>query len=190
MGRWADCDALVETAYREFGKVDILVNFLDGVRVDGGWGHEAMELGFAHALEMHLAEPIGQIIVVGDAPPNDRHEVDHHRLHKNQFLKFKRWNEAVYFDEQHDTVTQEGIRVSTVFLPTQGDAVWRQNFHNVATQDGFKEDLDVTHADAGELLTKYITRSILDLLGREKGGSASKDMLEMYERLYGVGHSK
>jgi hypothetical protein len=169
---------------------DNLVNFLDGVRVDGGWGHEAMELGFAHALEMHLAEPIGQIIVVGDAPPNDRHEVDHHRLHKNQFLKFKRWNEAVYFDEQHGTVTQEGIRVSTVFLPTQGDAVWRQNFHNVATQDGFKEDLDVTHADAGELLTKYITRSILDLLGREKGGSAAKDMLEMYERLYGVGHSK
>ncbi len=26
VGRWSDCDALVETAYREFGKVDILVN--------------------------------------------------------------------------------------------------------------------------------------------------------------------
>ena len=26
VGRWGDCDALVETAYREFGRVDILVN--------------------------------------------------------------------------------------------------------------------------------------------------------------------
>lgn len=26
VGRWADCDALVERAYREFGKVDVLVN--------------------------------------------------------------------------------------------------------------------------------------------------------------------
>jgi len=26
VGRWADCDALVDTAYREFGRVDVLVN--------------------------------------------------------------------------------------------------------------------------------------------------------------------
>lgn len=26
VGRWADCDALVEAAYKEFGKVDVLVN--------------------------------------------------------------------------------------------------------------------------------------------------------------------
>src|SRR5690606_22777473 len=26
VGRWADCDALVDAAYKEFGKVDVLVN--------------------------------------------------------------------------------------------------------------------------------------------------------------------
>jgi len=25
-GRWADCDALIERAYGEFGRIDVLVN--------------------------------------------------------------------------------------------------------------------------------------------------------------------
>jgi hypothetical protein len=170
-----------------------LVQFLSDVRVDGGISSEAAELGLAHALRMHEADPVGQVVVIGDAPPHSRQEsqTNHARRHP-ALASMKRFPHPVFFDEVKRELEAASIRVSTVYVPTGGSAAWRKGFHAMATADGFQTDLQDLHANAAEsaaMLTDCITTSILEMLGRERGGTASKDMVEMYKRLYGHGHT-
>ncbi len=70
VGRWSECDALVDTAYREFGRVDVLVN--NAGMSPACPSHEVSEKLFDAVLNLNfkgpfrLASLIGQRMADGD----------------------------------------------------------------------------------------------------------------------------
>ena len=65
VGRWADCDALIDTAYREFGKVDILVNNA-GMSLLYGKLSEVTEAMFDKVVSLNLKGPYRLSAVIGE----------------------------------------------------------------------------------------------------------------------------
>jgi hypothetical protein len=47
-----------------------LIEFLNKIRVDGGWGNEAIEVCFNH---VNSLPEVDQIIIIGDAAANNKH---------------------------------------------------------------------------------------------------------------------
>ena len=161
---------------------ETLVTFLNKANAAGGWGREAIEIGFAHAMKMHAVESISQIIVVGDAPPNTRDDSDMKRAGRS--FSPKKWKEQVYFDTVHAAAVDESIVVSTVYVDTQNNSAWRQGFVSMAANDGFVEDIDINNKEAGATLCYQFSKCILQHLSKDKGSS----MVSEYEKLYGKGY--
>lgn len=65
VGRWSDCDALVDTAYRAFGKVDILVNNA-GMSLLYGKLSEVTEAMFDKVVSLNLKGPYRLSAVIGE----------------------------------------------------------------------------------------------------------------------------
>jgi NAD(P)-dependent dehydrogenase (short-subunit alcohol dehydrogenase family) len=65
VGRWGDCDALVDAAYREFGKVDILVNNA-GMSLLYGKLSEVTEAMFDKVVSLNLKGPYRLSAVIGE----------------------------------------------------------------------------------------------------------------------------
>ncbi|MEN9317025.1 MAG: hypothetical protein RIS35_3418 [Pseudomonadota bacterium] len=65
VGRWADCDTLIDTAYREFGKVDILVNNA-GMSLLYGKLSEVTEAMFDKVVSLNLKGPYRLSAVIGE----------------------------------------------------------------------------------------------------------------------------
>ena len=64
VGKWADLDALVETAYREFGRIDVLVNNA-GMSPVAGTSLETSEELFDKVLSVNLKGPFRLAAQVG-----------------------------------------------------------------------------------------------------------------------------
>ncbi len=62
-GRWADCDALVEQAYAEFGRIDVLVN--NAGMSPACPSHEVSEALFDSVLNLNFKGPFRLAIQVG-----------------------------------------------------------------------------------------------------------------------------
>ena len=65
VGRWADCDALIEAAYKEFGRVDILVNNA-GMSLLYGKLSEVTEAMFDKVVSLNLKGPYRLSAVIGE----------------------------------------------------------------------------------------------------------------------------
>lgn len=63
LGRWDQCDALVETAYREFGRVDILVN--NAGMSPGCPSHEVTEKLFDAVVNLNFKGPFRLASLIG-----------------------------------------------------------------------------------------------------------------------------
>lgn len=65
VGRWADCDALIDIAYREFGKVDVLVNNA-GMSLLYGKLSDVTEAMFDKVVSLNLKGPYRLSAVIGE----------------------------------------------------------------------------------------------------------------------------
>ena len=109
----ADESMLLESSSWETAP-DRLRQFTAGLSANFGMGHEAIEVGLQHALAEHAKEPIGQIILVGDMPPNTRKEVDRRREHHGEsFWAGTKFAQKVYFEDMIRQVHDQGIPVHT-----------------------------------------------------------------------------
>ena len=97
-----------------------LFNFLKNVVASYGWGREAVELGVYHAVQQHLVEPISQVIIIGDAPPNTRAESD---LKRAEYTNSSRFPNPVYFDDQRAALMEAGVIVHAFYTPTASRVV-------------------------------------------------------------------
>ena len=94
-------------------KADNLKTFLKPIDVDGGWGPEAVELGFYHA---EKESELSQIILIGDAPPNPVNEFNSKRDHQGKDF----WNQHFPGLSHHEThlknLVSRGIQVHSMYL--------------------------------------------------------------------------
>ncbi len=92
-----------------------LFKFLQGVRASYGNGYrEGVELGLHHAVQQHSAEPISQVIIIGDAPPNTRAQSEGKR---NKYPT-SRFPNQLYFDDQRAALMEAGVVVHAFYTPT------------------------------------------------------------------------
>jgi hypothetical protein len=92
-----------------------LFTFLQGVVATHGYGYrEGVELGLYHALQQHAAEPVAQVIIIGDAPPNTRAQ----SVSKRARCPTSRFPNPVYFDEQRAALAEAGVVVHAFYTPT------------------------------------------------------------------------
>jgi len=78
-------------------KADGLVEFMKGIRVAGGWGNEAIEIGLWHANQQALTKKgLSQVILIGDAPPNTVDEVNYKRNSQRKYFVLDYWSRTKY----------------------------------------------------------------------------------------------
>lgn len=162
-------------------KADNLFTFLDKVRASGGWGREAAELGLYHGLQENAKEPITQIIVIGDAPPNTSSES--HQKRKDKGYNYPRFPDPILFSDVRKQLENEGVVVHAFYVPTWGGESERMDFHKMAVNGGKQHVIDIHKSDAADALMEAVCKRVLfaSATSQEKGD----EMIEKYNKLYG-----
>ena len=81
-----------------------LMEFLNKIRVDGGWGNEAIEVCFNHVNNLSDVD-VDQIIIIGDAAANTKYETKQRRNSRTI-----NWVEKGYPDTTIEIETAELIK--------------------------------------------------------------------------------
>jgi hypothetical protein len=154
-----------------------LQQFLDTVSPCYGMGNEAIEIALWHVNQQHAIDPVGQVVIIGDMPPNTPEEV----LHKRQERSWVGTNFDVPTDfvvELAELVRNE-IKVHAFYV----DSDARAAFELMSQQSGGEPNyLDVDSPQAGEELTDLVTRHILAQQGGESKGAI---LVAAYDAKYG-----
>jgi hypothetical protein len=140
-----------------------LQQFLDSVEARYGLGNEAIEIALWHVNEQHAKETVGQVVIIGDRPPNTRGEVTARRdLQPWDGTPFAR---PTYFEDEFERIVQNEIKVHAFYLNSDCQLA----FEAMARESGGESNyLDVNSPTAGEELTDLVTRHIL----MQQGGTA------------------
>jgi hypothetical protein len=158
--------------------------FMKTIDVAGGWGNEAIEIGLWHAnqeLDQHPDDKF-EVIIIGDAPANTEPEVTAKRAKGNwASTKFSR---PCYWEKEMEALKSKKVRVNTFYVKNKQETV--ANFtaiRNAGHPGGRCEFLDVNSPIGAEMLTSFITTTILSNVGGDEKG---KELVEKYEAMFPV----
>jgi len=158
-----------------------LRTFLDTISVDGGWGNEAIELGFAHAkneieraIQMN-APRVSQVVLIGDAPPNTRDDVTTKRTSRRNDLAPAAYQQPTYWEDELAAITSHHVPVHTFYLQQR----CKQAFEEIAARsNGESHPLDVNQSKSEEL-TNLLTTQVL-----QSYDGVGMQMAEEYRQKY------
>ena len=161
-------------------KPDNLRTFMNNIEVEGGWGNEAIEIGLWYANKEYEREPITQVILIGDAPPNTKTEV---QLKRNRFgedyWKNTKFANATYYEDELAKLISNNIPVHGFFV----DARAEKSFKKIATKSrGRSEMLDINSPSGSQMLTDFVSEEILRNVGGALQGNA---LVEAYRSKFG-----
>ena len=151
-----------------------LIKFLESVEASGGWGNEAIEIGFYHA---NREEDLSQIILIGDACPNTIEEIQT----KRNDARFKSiWdNSAIYKDptdykKELEILMKKKIKVHTFYVHDNAKEIFTEisNFTN-----GSFKFLNINSDDGSTDLMNLVNIEILNSIGGEK-------LVKSYEKIF------
>ncbi len=154
-----------------------LKQYLDPIKVEGGYGNEAIEIGLWHANCEHSKKAISEVILIGDAAPNTKNQVESNRKIKGENY----WANSVYstkthWDKELNTLRKNDIPVHAFYLEYGAKA----SFEKIAMYtNATHRKLDIDSSSGKDLLTDIITRRILDSIG-------GQDLVNAYDREYDV----
>ncbi|CAM2727660.1 unnamed protein product [Rotaria socialis] len=153
--------------------------FMNTIHVEGGWGNEAIEIGLWHANKEHNREPITQVILIGDAPPNSLKEVATKRSNFGQkYWKNTRFAKKTYYEQELETLVTNTIPVHAFYVEKRAE----EKFHEIATRThGRCEMLDINSSLGSDMLTNLVTEEILNNIGGESKG---KDLVTAYRKKF------
>jgi hypothetical protein len=152
-------------------KPDELRTFMNKIEVDGGLGNEAVEIGLWYANQENKREPITQVILIGDAPPNTRDEVKTNRKQFGEayWLKTK-FQQQTYYEDELENLKMSKISVHAFYVEKRA----KDTFEKIAKSTGGRcEMLDINSEAGANMLTNLVTEEIL----KNIGGSAKGDAL-------------
>jgi hypothetical protein len=165
-----------------------LIDFLKPLEVSGGWGNEAIEVGFEHAAREAEAGRLAQVIVIGDVGANTSEEVAQKRAERGE----KYWLDHGFPNPTY--AEAELARLSACNVPVYPFYVCksaRAAFEGYAAKTGGKADfLNVNSSRGGELLTDFITERVLYSIGGENGAALVSSYKEIASEARAKGYSR
>ncbi|CAF1573592.1 unnamed protein product [Didymodactylos carnosus] len=157
---------------------------MNKIEVEGGWGNEAIEIGLWHANRENERENITQVILIGDAPPNTKNEVNEKKQRYGQsFWEKTKFAQSTYYEDELAKLKVDGIPVHAFFVEQRAE----ESFKKIAKETGGRcEMLDINSSSGSEMLTDLVTEEIL----RNVGGSLKGDALvEAYRNKFGKSYT-
>lgn len=151
-------------------KPDNLRTFMNNIESDGGYGNEAIEIGLWHANRENEREPITQVILIGDAPPNTKPEVESKRniFGKRYWTKTK-FAQPTYYKDELEKLKLNSIPVHTFYVDTRAE----REFKSIASSTGGRSEMLDINSPAGEQkLTDLVTEEVLRNVGGALKGNA------------------
>jgi len=157
-------------------KPERLRSFMQAISSAGGWGNEAVEIGFWHANQEATICPISQVILIGDAPANTQAEVASKRSSLGEtYWKQTKFSSPTYWETE---LTKCTVPVHAFYVDNNA----KENFKLIATRTkGRCESLNVNSPSGAELLTHLVTEEILRDVG---GGDNGIKLVEEYRKRY------
>jgi hypothetical protein len=151
-------------------KPDNLRTFINNIEVEGGWRNEAIEIGLWYANKEYEREPITQVILIGDAPPNTKDEVGSKRSHFGEdYWKNTKFANATYYEDELAKLISNNIPVHGFFVHAQAE----NSFKEIATKSqGRSEMLDINSPVGSQMLTDLVTEEVLRNVGGARNGDA------------------
>ena len=160
--------------------------YMNRIRVNGGQGREAVEIGLWHVNRELRAGTVTQVILIGDMPPNTREEVAHKRRGSDHFAYWSntQFAEPTYYKYEMTNIVSAGVPIHALYV--KDDA--REVFKNIAKSTGGVTDALDIHSDKGAaMLTRLVTMRILEDVNKFVGGGSvgEKKLKEAYHSKYG-----
>jgi len=166
-------------------KAENLRKFMSTIESEKGWENEAIEIGLWHANQENEKERISQVILIGDAPPNSRKEIQEKR---------KYFGEIYWLDTNFAQVrgyTDELEKLISNQIPVHAYYVTRkaqEEFEKIAKCTGGQcQMLDINSSAGSDMLTDLVTESILNNVG---GNSRGNLLVEAYRNKFGKSYSR
>lgn len=166
-----------------------LFSFIDSTQVDGGWGNEAIEMGFWH-VNQQIAKgvDVSQVIIIGDMPPNTQKEVKLKResvkaegLEGSDYWDQKTsFKEETYYKNELAKIAQRGIPIHARYLTKAA----KSQFDEFKQQTGGSSSgLDINQPAGAEQLTGIFAAGILKNIQdhrRKQGNGPVNDLYQAY----------
>ena len=157
-----------------------LENFMKDIRTRGGQGNEAIEIGLAYAYEIHQDEPIAQIILIGDMPPNTDEEVKERR-NRNESYWMSRggiYAKPTYWKTEVAKLAKSEVKIHAFYLEYSA----KDAFEEIAKRtDAQCDHLDMGRNVSPEKRSKKITDLLSTQVLQQMGGEA---FVQAYEDKY------
>ena len=108
-------------------KPDSLRGFLNTVNIEGGLGNEAIEIGLWHANREYQRKDITQVILIGDAAPNTRAEVNEKRQRRGEkYWGMTRFARPTYYEDELEKLVESKIPVHAFFVANAAEASFKK----------------------------------------------------------------
>ena len=163
-------------------KPDDLQTFMEQNDNDGGQGNEAIEIALWHANQEYDANPITQIMIIGDAAPNTDKEVIQKRgkycqgyvvgfltgVRGENYWSTTRYHTPTFFRRELEELKKKKVKIYTYYVD-KSDRDLRDAFREIASSKNACQFLDVNNAAKGaEDLLDTLAKVILNDIGGER----------------------
>ncbi|CAF4833495.1 unnamed protein product [Rotaria sp. Silwood2] len=162
-------------------RADNLRAFMNTINVKGGWGNEAVEIGLWHANKENQRENITQIVLIGDAPPNTKAEVEQKRSNGfgEAYWQNPKFTQDTYYDDELAKLISNKIPVHAFFVNKRAKAIFKEIAEKFR---GRCEPLDINSPLGANMLTDLVTEVVLKNVGEESKGNA---LVDAYRKKFG-----
>jgi len=149
-----------------------LIKFMQDINPRGGWGNEAIEIGFYHVNEELKKNEIDQILLIGDAAPNTKDDVKYKRG-----SSLKKWDNSkypnTYWEDELKNIISKKVVVNSFYLNSNA----KSDFDEISKRTGGSSvPLDVNGDKGAGILTDIVTKKILQSV------DPSGDLVKAYEK--------
>ena len=163
-----------------------LGQYLHPIRVSGGLGNEAIEVGLQFANKTSEELMVTQVLVIGDMPPNTQLEIESHRKRYNFDTKTAdptKWP-VTFWKTEANKLKDNNIKISTFYVNKNAKEVFTQ----LASTPKDCHELPVQTIDGATILKHLVCKSVLYDIGLNRNQKGDTKQAESLREAYNKKH--